>query len=259
MIPTIDSLFSLSGKTALISGASSGLGAFFAEVLAKAGANVIVTARRVDKLQQLAEKIRAEGGSAHPLAMDVSSPDSIEQAFQQVDQLTDKLDIVVNNAGVVSTPEKFLTQSEEDWSFVLDTNLKGAWRVGQQAGRRMKTQNSGVIVNTCSIYSVVTGLMKTDYNVSKAGMLQMTKNMALELARSNVRVNALCPGYFYTDLNKEQFDTEKGKAYVNNLVPRRLGQVEELAGPLLLLVSDAGSYINGTSLVVDGGSVINPV
>lgn len=255
----VEKLFSLQGKTAMVSGASSGLGAFFSELLAGAGAQVVLTARRTDKLQAVVDKITKAGGTAHAIGMDVNDASSVEHAFEALDSLTGRLDILLNNAGIVSKPQKFISQEEESWGAVLDTNLKGAWRVGQQAARRMQTQKAGVIVNTCSVYSHVTGTLVTDYNVSKVAMLQLTKNMALELARSGVRVNALCPGYFYTELNRDNFDTDRGQAYVQRLVPQRLGNLQELAGPLLLLVSDAGSYINGTSLVVDGGSALNPL
>lgn len=255
----IQDMFSLAGKTAMVSGASSGLGEFFAKLLAEAGAEVILTARREEKLQEVVEAIKAAGGKAHAVSMDVTSKDSVEQAFARVDALVGKLDILVNNAGISSQPAKFVSQDEEDWSFLFETNLKGAWRVAQQAAKRMAVAKSGAIVNTGSIYSHVTGIMKADYNVSKAALLQLTKNMALELTRSGIRVNALCPGYFTTAINEGEFASERGKAYVAKLVPQRVGRYEELAGPLLLLVSDAGSYINGTSLVVDGGTCVSPI
>lgn len=255
----LDNLFSLHGKTALVSGASSGLGEYFAKVLAQAGAEVVVAARRLDRLEKLVDEIVAEGGKAHAVAMDVTSQDSVTQAFETVDNLIDSLDIVINNAGLSSAPAKFINEDDESWEYTLDVNLKGAWRVAKAAAKRMQAANKGCIVNTGSIYSHCTGIMKASYNVSKAAIAQLTKNMALELARSGVRVNALCPGYFASAINDAEFSTEKGKQYISSLVPQRLGSYEELAGPLLLLVSDAGSFVNGVSLPVDGGSLLSPI
>ncbi|BFM15089.1 SDR family oxidoreductase [Maricurvus nonylphenolicus] len=255
----LDKTFSLQAKTALISGASSGLGEHFARVLAEAGATVIVAARRADRLQNLVDDIIAAGGQAHAIPMDVTSAESVEQAFKQVDEITDQLDILVNNAGISSEPTKFVDMEEDDWGYLLDVNLKGVWRVGRQAAIRMKEQGSGSIINTGSIYSIGTGIMKADYNVSKVAVDQLTKNMALELGRAGVRVNSLCPGYFASAINEGEFSSERGKAYIAKLVPQRLGQYHELNGPLLLLASDASSYMNGSALVVDGGSLLNPV
>lgn len=255
----IENLLSLSGKTALISGASSGLGAHFAKVMAQAGAHVIIAARRADKLAELVEEITKEGGKAQALSMDVTSADSVNAAFTQLDGMTGSLDILVNNAGISTAPTKFTELEEEDWGYLLDVNLKGAWRVGKQAAIRMKAAGKGSIINTGSIYSLCTGMQKADYNVSKVAVGQLTKNMALELSRSGIRVNSLCPGYFASAINKDEFNTERGKAYISRLVPQRLGQYHELTGPLLLLASDAGSYINGSSLVVDGGSLLSPI
>ncbi|MCA0900530.1 SDR family NAD(P)-dependent oxidoreductase [Microbulbifer agarilyticus] len=255
----ISTLHSLEGKTALVTGASSGLGAYFAWVLAQAGAEVIVAARRMEKLEQQVARIREFGGSAHAVAMDVSRAESVATTFEQLDKDNINLDIVLNNAGVSNPPARFVDQGEQDWERLLDTNLNGAWRVAQQAAKRMKAAGKGCIVNTGSIYSLATGLMKTDYNVSKAAIVQLTKNMALELGRYGVRVNALCPGYFASAINQDEFATERGQAYISRLVPQRLGDYPELAGPLLLLVSDAGSFVSGVALPVDGGSLLAPI
>ena len=255
----IQSLFSLAGKTALVSGASSGLGEHFAQVLSAAGAEVIVAARREDRLASLVERINAAGGRASSIALDVTSRISVDQAVEEIDKRVSSLDIVVNNAGSANRPIRFVDATAEEWGAVLDVNLIGAWRIAQAAAIRMKKQGSGTVVNTGSIYSHVSGSHKADYNVSKVAIDQLTKNMALELARSGIRVNSLCPGYFETAINEKEFGTEQGRAYVNRLVPRRTGLYQELTGPLLLLVSDAGSYVNGTSLIVDGGTVHSPI
>lgn len=252
-------LHSLEGRVVLVTGASSGLGEYFSKFMASIGAEVIVAARRIDKLEQLVADIESQGGSATAVAMDVSSSDSVEGAFKQIDQLCSSLDVVVNNAGVANPPSRFVEQSEEDWSFVLDTNLKGAWRVAQQAAQRMQKAGKGSIINIGSIYSIGTGMFKADYNVSKVALAQLTKNMALELSRSGVRVNALCPGYFHSPMNEEAFSKESGQKYLQGLVPQRLGELHELAGPLLLLASDAGSFVNGVVLPVDGASLVSPL
>lgn len=257
--PYLENLFSLAGKTAVISGASSGLGAHFAAVLSAAGASVILMARREDKLVELAANIEKSGGEARTILVDVSEPGSVYQAFDEIDKAGIPIDILVNNAGISSTPTRFTELEEAQWGYLLDVNLKGAWRIAKQAAIRMKERGTGVIINTGSIYSQVTGLMKADYNVSKAALEQLSKNIALELGRYGVRVNTLCPGYFASDINSKEFSTDRGKAYIRQLVPQRLGRYEELDGPLLLLASGAGSFINGASLVVDGGTMLHPV
>lgn len=256
---SLDNLFSLKGKTALISGASSGLGEHFAQVMAEAGAKMVVAARRVDKLEDLVSRIRNAGGEATAIAMDVTSPESVNEAFEKLDAEVGQLDILINNAGITNTPARFVDQEEEDWGYLLDVNLKGVWRVGRLAARRMKAQGSGIIVNTGSIYGHCTGMGISDYNVSKVAVDQLTKNMALELGRSGVRVNALCPGYFASAINEDQFSKEGGDDYIRGLVPRRLGEYHELDGPLLLLASEASSFMNGASLVVDGGTLLSPI
>jgi NAD(P)-dependent dehydrogenase (short-subunit alcohol dehydrogenase family) len=254
----IAGLVSLKGKTALITGASSGLGAYFAEVLAELGAEVIVAARREERLIKLVDKIRKKGGVAHVVVMDVESTQSVQTAFEEVDGLVKQLNILVNNAGLSSKPTKFIDQGD-DWEYIFDVNLKGAWRVAKQAAIRMVSAQEGCIVNIGSIYSHCNGFKKTDYVVSKTALAQLTRNMALELARSGVRVNTLSPGYFATDINEAQLNSDRGKEYIDKLVPQRLGHYHELIAPLLLLVSDSGSFVNGISLVVDGGSLLQPI
>ena len=198
-----ESLFSLKGRSTLISGASSGLGEHFAHVLSGAGAHVVVAARRADKLASLVQALRDQGGMADAITMDVTSRESVRDAFEAFDAQFLQLDILVNNAGIVNLPLRFVDATEDDWGPVLDVNLIGAWRIAREAARRMKQQRSGNIVNTGSIYSQVSGTHKADYNVSKVAIDQLTKNMALELARSGVRVNSLCPGYIETTINEK--------------------------------------------------------
>ncbi|MFM9939561.1 MAG: SDR family NAD(P)-dependent oxidoreductase [Hyphomicrobiaceae bacterium] len=248
--------FSLAGETALVTGASSGLGEHFALVLAKAGAKVAIAARRVDRLEALAARIKANGGTAHAVALDVTQPASVKACFDAAEAALGPLGIVVNNAGI--TDPAFITRmSEQQWRSVMDVNLDGVFRVGQEAARRMVTGGKGgSIVNIASIVGL--GAIKTlgAYAASKAAVLALTRTMALELARDKVRVNALAPGYIATELNDSFWDTEAGKRMIAHVPMRRLGQVNELDGPLLLLASKAGSFMTGSTIVVDGGHLL---
>lgn len=247
----------LTGRAALVTGASSGLGRYFAGALARAGAAVAVGARRTDSLQQVRDQIVGTGGSAMAVAMDVTSSASVAQAITKVRTELGSLDILVNNAGITDT-KPLLDVGELDWDRVVDTNLKGAFLVAQAAARVMKEQKSGgVIVNIASILGMRVAGQVAAYVASKAGILHLTKAMALELARYRIRVNALCPGYIETDLNREFFASDAGQALVKRIPQRRLGQQTELEGPLLLLCSDAGSYMTGAVLAVDGGHLVS--
>ncbi|HEY3654713.1 MAG TPA: glucose 1-dehydrogenase [Steroidobacteraceae bacterium] len=244
----------LAGKTAFVTGASSGFGAHFAAVLAGAGANLILAARRMEPLEQVAGQIRTHAkGTIVTLKLDVTDRASIaaaSDAFAGVD-------ILINNAGVVRNAPA-LEQSEEDWDDVVDTNLKGVFLVAQAAARAMRSsQKGGSIVNVASILGVRQAGTVLSYAVSKAGVIQMTKVLALELARFNVRVNALVPGYFDTELNRDFWHTEAGRALIRRVPQRRLGRLDDLNGPLLLLASDASRFMTGSVLAVDGGHLVS--
>ncbi|AEG51405.1 3-oxoacyl-(acyl-carrier-protein) reductase [Sphingobium chlorophenolicum L-1] len=242
-------LFDLAGKTAFVTGASGGLGAHFAETLAGAGAKVIVAARRADALAGVAERIRASGGTCETVALDVASAASIAS----VEPLLAEVDILVNNAGVAAD-KPFLDQSEEDWDRVLDTNAKGMFLLSQSAARAMKAHGrGGSIINIASILGLRQGSRVATYAVSKAATIQLTKVAALELARFGVRVNCICPGYIATDINRDFWETEAGAAMLRRVPQRRLGEPRELDGPLLLLASDASSFMTGSVIVADGG------
>lgn len=258
-ISTVEELFSLKGKTALITGASSGLGEHFAKVMSQAGANVVLAARRKEKLDGVVDTIKAAGGEASAVSMDVTSVDSVEQAFNDIDAIVDSLDILINNAGVEGGVHRFEETSEDTWDFVLDTNLNGAARVARFATKRMVAAKQGVIVNIGSLFGLRTSKGTIPYNVSKAALNQLTNGMATELSRDNIRVNTLSPGFLLTELNEHNMTSEGGKMFIKSLLPRRLGELHELDGALLLLASDAGSYINGANLVVDGGSQHKPI
>lgn len=243
--------FRLDGQLALVTGASSGLGLHFAQVLAQAGARVALAARRVDKLQSLVEDIKRSGGDAVAVALDVSDATSVRACFDALDAYGVP-GIVVNNAGTTVT-KSVLQQTEDDYDQVLDTNLKGTWLVATEAARRMVAAGQGgSIVNVASILGERVAGGVTPYAMSKAGVIQATKALALELARHQIRVNALLPGYVVTDLNREFLASEAGEKLRARIPSRRFNELEDLDGPLLLLASSAGAGMSGASLAVDG-------
>lgn len=245
--------FSVAGKVALITGASSGLGRYFATLLASEGAKVGLVARRADALEALQTQIRAAGGVAAAARLDLADPPSVPVAVDSIARALGRIDILVNNAGV-SVAKPVLEQTEQDWNSVLDVNLKGAFLVATEVARRMRDDGQGgSIINIESILSFRQAGSTAPYAASKAGLTQLTRSMALELARYSIRVNGIAPGYFATDMNREFCETPAGAALVKRIPQRRLGQFEDLAGPLLLLASDASRYMTGATLVVDGG------
>lgn len=258
----LESKFSLNGKLALVTGASSGIGAHLSKVLARAGARVAVAARRAERLQQLVSDIQTSGGQAFAVTVDVADANSVAAAFSIIAEQAGVVEVLINNAGVAGEPLSLEKSSPEDWDFVMNTNLRGAWFVAREVSQRLiATGKSGSIVNISSIYGLREGLFKLPYNVSKSAVAQLTKTMAAELSRKKypIRVNALCPGYFATELNTEFLQSEYGRKYIDKSPPGRLGNLEELDAPLLLLASEAGSFINGALLPVDGGHAIQPI
>jgi NAD(P)-dependent dehydrogenase (short-subunit alcohol dehydrogenase family) len=248
----------LAGKVALVTGASSGLGSHFSRVLARAGASIVLAARRAPLLEEVVAEIVAAGGRASSVVLDVSGTvESIHAGMSRAVECFGRLDILVNNSGVtVSKP--LLEQTQSDWDRVVDTNLRGAFFMSQAVSRHMRTAgHGGCIVNVASILGLRQAGMVAPYAASKAGLIQLTKVMALELARYSIRVNAIAPGYIATDLNATFFRTEAGEALVRRIPQRHLGQPEDLDGALLLLCSDASRYMTGSVITVDGGHVVS--
>lgn len=240
----------------MVTGASSGLGYHFAKVLAEAGAIVVVTARRKEKLDKLVDEIAAAAGQAIAMAMDVCENDSVVDCFEKSERDAGVIDVLVNNAGI-SDPKYFLKVDEESWDKMMETNLKGAWRVARECSQRLVAASQpGSIINIASLLGLATQSMQSTYSISKAGIAHMTRAMAMELTRYHIRVNAIAPGYFLTEMNEDFFASQKGQDYINSIPSRRLGRADELTGPLLLLASDAGSFVTGIVLPVDGGHLV---
>ena len=246
----------LEDKHAIVTGASSGLGRHFALTLAKAGAKVAVAARRTDRLMELVDEIASFDGHALPVALDVTDPASVSKAVETAETELGRLDILVNNAGVTQ-PKMAIDVTEEDWDSVVGTNLRGSWRVAQETARHMKRLgHGGSIINIASILSFGVTRQLSTYAISKAAVVQMTKAMAVELTRDNIRVNAIAPGYIETDFNRDFFATDRGKKMISRIPQQRLGQMSDLDGALLLLAGDGSQYMTGSVITIDGGHTL---
>jgi len=249
--------FDLSGKVALVTGASSGLGVHFARTLAEAGASVAIAARRADRLAFLQTELQQAGARAVAVDLDVQSAESIAAAYDKVEAALGPLDILVNNAGI-SIVKPALDMPEADWDAVVDTNLRGAWLMTQTAGKRwVSAKRPGSIVNIASILGLRTIGQVAPYNASKAGLIHLTRALAMEWARYQIRVNAICPGYIETEMNSDFWKTPGGQRLIDRIPQRRIGQPEHLDGALLLLASEAGAFMTGSIITVDGGHTVN--
>ncbi|AXS38960.1 glucose 1-dehydrogenase [Breoghania sp. L-A4] len=248
----------LAGRSILITGASSGIGAHFAKTCARCGARVAIAARRTDRLEALRAALE-QAGAAEVLAvaLDVSDEASIETCMQTVFNAFGGLDVLVNNAGTARDGLS-VDQSVEDFDAVMDVNLRGVWLTAMAAARRWReTGSGGAIINIASILGLRVAPGVVPYAISKAGVVQMTKGLAGELARFNIRVNAIAPGYFDTEINRAFFKTPRAEVMIKRIPMRRIGRLAELDAPFLLLATDAGSYINGAVIPVDGGHLVS--
>ncbi|KAB2882169.1 MAG: SDR family oxidoreductase [Pseudorhodoplanes sp.] len=249
-------MFDLKGEVALVTGASSGLGLRFAEVLAANGARVVLVARRAERLRALREKIEAAGGKAATVEADVLDRRAMTQAFDAAEKAFGTVSILVNNAGIAHT-DRALDLSEQTWRSVLATNLDAVFFWAQEGARRMVTAGAhGSIINIASVVGFGVSKGIAAYAVAKAGVVQATKALALELASRGVRVNAIAPGWFMTEINEDFLKSEKGQDIKRGIPMGRFGESGDLDGALLLLASKAGRYMTGATILVDGGQVV---
>lgn len=259
MTPDLAERFALEGRVALVTGASGTLGARFAETLAGAGATVVLAARRTQAMAPLRDRLTAAGTRAMVVALDVTDPKAVTDAFDTAEAALGPVDVLVNNSGIAE-PGAALAQSEADWARIFAVNLDGARRMSVEAARRMVARGQGgAVVNVASILGLRQGAGVSAYATTKAALIQMTKQHALEWARHGIRVNALAPGYIETDLNRDFFAGTHGQAMIRRIPQRRLGAPQDLDGPLLLLASDAGAFMTGAVLVADGGHLVSPL
>jgi NAD(P)-dependent dehydrogenase (short-subunit alcohol dehydrogenase family) len=251
----------LSGRVALVTGASSGLGMQFAKTLSRAGAAVVLASRRVEKLKALRAEIEAEGGDAHVVALDVTDLDSIKSAVAHAETEVGSIDILVNNSGV-STMQRVQDISEEDFDFIFDTNVKGAFVVAQEVGKRMLARakgsapgsyTGGRIINIASVGGLKVLPQIGAYCMSKAAVVQMTKVLAMEWGRFGINVNAICPGYIDTEINHHHWGTEQGQKLVNMLPRKRVGEPKDLDALLVMLASGESGFVNGAIIAADDG------
>lgn len=244
--------FRLDGRIAFVTGASSGIGAHLAEAFAGAGASVALVARRTERLDRLAATLRGRGTRVCTVALDVTDAGAIGPAFDRVAGELGVPDLVLNNAGIAE-PAMFLKTTAQNREATFATNFTGAWEVSAEAARRLiVAKRGGCIINVASVLALGVGPGYAAYAASKAALAQLTRSMALEFIRYGIRVNALAPGWFVTEMNDAFFASEPGRDYLKKIPAGRAGRLEELVGPALLLASEAGSFVNGVTLPVDG-------
>ena len=254
----------LSGRVALVTGASSGLGAQFARTLARAGAGVVLASRRLEKLKELRARIEGEGGDAHVVELDVTDLDSIKAAVAHAETEMGSIDILVNNSGV-STTQRIQDVTLEDYDFIFDTNVKGAFFVAQEVGKRMLARSRGAapgsftggrIINIASMAGLKVLPQIGAYCMSKAAVVQMTRAMAMEWGKFGINTNAICPGYIDTEINHHHWDTEQGQKLIAMLPRKRVGSPQDLDALLVMLASDQSHFINGAVIAADDGFAV---
>ena len=254
----------LSGRVALVTGASSGLGAQFAKTLAAAGAAVVLASRRVEMLKALRAEIEAEGGDAHVVALDVTNVGSIEAALNFAEREVGPIDILINNSGVSNT-QRLQDVREEDFDFIFNTNTRGAFFMAQAVGKRMLARakdaqeagiegfDAGRIINIASMAGLRVLPQIGVYCMSKAAVVHMTKAMAAEWGKHGINVNAICPGYIETEINQHHWETPQGQKLVQMLPRKRLGKIDDLDAVLVMLASPQSDFINGAIIAADDG------
>lgn len=245
--------FSLEGTVVLITGASSGIGRTLAPAMAQAGAAIVATARRMDRLEQLVAEIRAAGGTATAVTMDVTDTDSVKAAYDHAESEIGMVNAVINNAGMGSG-RPFQDANKEQYDLTMATNVDGVWNVAQEAVQRLiAAKQPGSIVNVASILGLGGKNHNAAYCTSKGAVVQLTRAMAMDLAKFGIRVNTLAPGWYVTEITEEYLTSEAGLAYMKRTPARRAGELEELIGPVMMLLSPSASFVNGIVLPVDGG------
>ncbi len=253
--PQIAQTFDLDGKNIFITGATSGLGRHFAKIMAAAGARVVVTGRRVERLEGLCQEISSDGGQAVPYALDVTDLVQLDQVVEASERECGPIDVLVNNSGM--NVEGFaLEVTEEIYDSIMTTNVKGAFFMAKAFGKRMVARERGMIINIASVgaNNVLPGLAL--YCMSKSAVAMMSRALAREWARAKVNVNAVCPGYIETELNSDWFNSEGGEKQIKSWPRRRLMDIDSLDGMMLFLASDAGRFTTGSVLTVDDGQYI---
>lgn len=244
--------FDLSNNCAIVTGAASGLGWRFAEVLAQAGAKVVVGARRLHRLQELAADLDRSGAWVKAVELDVTDQTSVAACFEYCEKTGINPDLLVNNAGIAIT-KATVEQSEMEWDSVVDTNLKGAWLMSREFARRKHDDAGGCIVNISSVLGCRGASQLASYCASKAGLTNLTRSLAIEFAKLNVRVNAIAPGYIETDMNRDFLRSSAGAVLKKKIPLREFGKPEDLDGAILYLCSEASRYVTGSVLTIDGG------
>ena len=249
--------FFLADKVAIVTGASSGLGHHFAVALARAGAKVALGARRVDRLQEVVAEIEGFDGRALAVALDVTDSDSVREAVAAAETELGPISILVNNAGISGGAKRMIDVEEAEWLNVIDVNLNGVWRMAQEVAKHMvRLGHGGSIINIASMLGLVAVPYIPAYCASKAAVVNLTRALAVELARHDIRVNAIAPGYFESEMTHDFLGSAEGRSMIDQIPQRRSGNPAELDGALLLLASDASSYMTGSVITVDGGHTL---
>lgn len=251
------SMFDLTDKVAIVTGGYHGIGRGIAEGLAEAGANIVICARSYERCVEACEDIGKLGVKAFPIRCDITKTEEVENLIAKTIKEMGKINILVNNAGVGGSEKPVLEMSDEDWDDVVTIDLRGAFICSRTAAKEMIRQGGGKIINVTSITAFIAMANMSAYCASKGGLIQLTKVMALEFINYNIQVNALCPGYFLTPINRKLFESEKGKKIIQNNIPmRRLGKVEELKGTAIYLASSSTDFMTGACIIIDGGQMI---